>query len=390
VNIDVMTSIVEAAQSKDRIAGLTHKFYRYPARFSPHFAHAAIMAFTKPGDLVLDPYMGGGTTIVEAIAGGRRAFGSDLNQLSVFVTRVKTTFLNANDEEDVWDWVNRATAAMSYRTPRAWLSHIIEDPKARNLTLPIARPVKKAVAAALAEMDRITSQRAKDFARCVLLRTAQWALDGRERGSSLTEVRVRLRTFASEMLWSLKDLRSTCRTHTPDMPNCTVMEINAAHLHKMPMFSTGAVKADLVVTSPPYPGVHVLYHRWQIKGRRETPAPYWITGCNDGQGASYYNFGDRHGVGIEKYFSVSLDTLSSVRQLVRDGGKIVQMIAFSDPDTQLPLYLANMRIAGFEELSLAGGNHNRIWRDVPSRKWHAALKGRTHSSREVVLVHEAV
>jgi hypothetical protein len=42
-------------------------------------------------------------------------------------------------------------------------------------------------------------------------------------------------------------------------------------------------KAKLIVTSPPYPGVHVLYHRWHVDGRRETPAPYWIAGCNDGQ-----------------------------------------------------------------------------------------------------------
>ena len=34
--------------------GLTHGFYKYPARFSPVFASAAIRAFTEPGDLVLD------------------------------------------------------------------------------------------------------------------------------------------------------------------------------------------------------------------------------------------------------------------------------------------------------------------------------------------------
>ena len=31
--------------------------------------------------------------------------------------------------------------------------------------------------------------------------------------------------------------------------------------------------ADLVVTSPPYPGIHMLYHRWQVDGRKETDAP---------------------------------------------------------------------------------------------------------------------
>jgi hypothetical protein len=42
-------------------AGHTHNFYRYPARFSPQFARAAVEAFSAPGDTVLDPFVGGGT-----------------------------------------------------------------------------------------------------------------------------------------------------------------------------------------------------------------------------------------------------------------------------------------------------------------------------------------
>jgi hypothetical protein len=38
----------------------------------------------------------------------------------------------------------------------------------------------------------------------------------------------------------------------------------------------------LVLTSPPYPGVHVLYHRWQVDGRKETPLPFMIAGKLDG------------------------------------------------------------------------------------------------------------
>src|ERR1035437_1861328 len=66
-----------------------HEFYRYPARFTPSFARAAIAAFTRRGDLVLDPFVGGGTTLVEARLAGRLALGSDLNPLAVFVSRVK-------------------------------------------------------------------------------------------------------------------------------------------------------------------------------------------------------------------------------------------------------------------------------------------------------------
>lgn len=54
-----------------------HEFYRYPARLSPRFA-AAISCFSEPGDLVLDPFVGGGTTVVEGLRLGRRVIASDL------------------------------------------------------------------------------------------------------------------------------------------------------------------------------------------------------------------------------------------------------------------------------------------------------------------------
>src|SRR5438552_10357774 len=83
--------LIEAALDRQPVSGLTHNSYRYPARFSPRFAAAAIEQFSRPGDLILDPYMGGGTAVVEGIAAGRRVVGNDLNSLADFVTRVKVT-----------------------------------------------------------------------------------------------------------------------------------------------------------------------------------------------------------------------------------------------------------------------------------------------------------
>jgi hypothetical protein len=72
---------------------------------------------------------------------------------------------------------------------------------------------------------------------------------------------------------------------------------------------------------------------------------------------------------------------------MRDGGHIVQMVAFNRPDEQLPRYLKNMTEAGFGEIRVGD---NRIWRQVPQRKWHATFKGKTASANEVVLVHSAI
>ncbi|MGH8880456.1 MAG: TRM11 family SAM-dependent methyltransferase [Stackebrandtia sp.] len=49
----------------------------HPAKMFPAIAAHAITAYSKPGDLVLDPMCGIGTTLVEAIAQDRRAIGVD-------------------------------------------------------------------------------------------------------------------------------------------------------------------------------------------------------------------------------------------------------------------------------------------------------------------------
>src|ERR1017187_9066580 len=96
--------LFENAGSQAPVVGLSHGFYRYPARFSPQFVRAAIEAFTKPGDTVFDPFMGGGTTLVEASALGRRAIGTDINRLAVFVSQAKTTILSEADLLEVRIW----------------------------------------------------------------------------------------------------------------------------------------------------------------------------------------------------------------------------------------------------------------------------------------------
>src|SRR5262245_37585312 len=91
----VPAQVLAAIAAKDPISGHTHNFYRYPARFSPLFVREVIRHYSQPGDVILDPFMGGGTAIVEALALGRKAIGVDLNSLAHFVSTVKTTPLSS-------------------------------------------------------------------------------------------------------------------------------------------------------------------------------------------------------------------------------------------------------------------------------------------------------
>ena len=68
----------------------THTIHAFAAKFPPQLPRTFIEQLTHPGDTVLDPMMGSGTTVLEAALLGRRAIGVDLDPLAVRVSRVKT------------------------------------------------------------------------------------------------------------------------------------------------------------------------------------------------------------------------------------------------------------------------------------------------------------
>ncbi len=58
----------------------------YRACFKPQLPRFFIEMFTKKGDLVYDPFMGRGTTVIEAVLMDRSALGNDINPLSKILT----------------------------------------------------------------------------------------------------------------------------------------------------------------------------------------------------------------------------------------------------------------------------------------------------------------
>ena len=59
----------------------------YRACFKAQLPGFFISRLTKPGDVVFDPFMGRGTTPVQAALMQRQAFGNDVNPLSVLLSR---------------------------------------------------------------------------------------------------------------------------------------------------------------------------------------------------------------------------------------------------------------------------------------------------------------
>jgi len=68
----------------------SHNFHSFPAKFPPQLPAKFITTLTSAGEIVLDPMMGSGTTILEAYLSGRRAIGIDIDPLAMFNNKSKS------------------------------------------------------------------------------------------------------------------------------------------------------------------------------------------------------------------------------------------------------------------------------------------------------------
>lgn len=384
--------LIKAARDTTRVKGLTHEFYRYPARFSPSFVRAAIQTFTRPGDWVIDPFAGGGTTLVEAMALGRNALGIDVSSLSTFICEAKTQVLS-DDEVDYFSrWMDSLSTVINMHAPSLRHEVYADAGYYRNLEGSDTWRLRKAIEQALSSVEKLGLRGAEVLARCVVLRAAQWALDSRKTKPSVSEFKAQMEKQARLMLTAALDFRDqVAGLGMPSLPIAQYLTRSAAGAEQEELVQK-ACPPKLIVTSPPYPGIHVLYHRWQVDGRREAPAPFWIAGKLDGAGSSFYTMGDRKAPGLRTYFDNLREIFQSIAAMADEATTIVQMVAFSQQDWQLPRYLEVMKECGLQEHTPwdIEVDEGRLWRDVPSRRWHAHQKAHAPGAREVVLVHKKV
>jgi hypothetical protein len=374
-------------RSRRPVNGLTHQYYRYPARFSPDFARSVIEKFSKPGDTILDPFMGGGTTIVEALTSGRHAIGVDLNPIALFVSRVKTTPLSASEiceAEDFAAYITTLTVSFA-------VSDVLgtSDPLFTNVPWWLRRTVLRI----RNRIERLTDGYVRDFLRCGLLRTAQWALDGRQLLPGSNDFAVQFGEDVLAMCADMKVFREALksvgiRTRSECLSRRRLLLLDSADLDSRRCLPVSWDPIRLVLTSPPYPGIHVLYNRWQVGGRRETRAPFLIMNEPDGYYASHLTFGDRRQP--DGYFDRLAKVYRAVERLLSRKALVVQLVSFANSRRDVPRYLRTMHGAGFIECrphDLGLKRQRRLRRVIPNRKWYVRCSSDAPKSNEVLLVH---
>ncbi len=73
----------------------THNFFKYPCKFIPEIPRWAINTYltNKNNAIILDPFAGSGTTLLEASLQNISSFGTEIDQVAKLVIKVKTTKL---------------------------------------------------------------------------------------------------------------------------------------------------------------------------------------------------------------------------------------------------------------------------------------------------------
>lgn len=257
----LFTRLADALGASGPSDELTHGFHTFPARFHPRLARR-LLEDVAPGARILDPFVGSGTTLVEAAVVGAAGLGVDLNPLAVWLSRLKAqrwsegkrrTLARATDAvtarvlEEVRASRRRSAASTARRgprfdDPRYYPPHVFRELMALRLAI-------EDVGRALAGDERqalllLFSSIIMKFSRLRADTDAAIVERQTPRGAPTRLLARR----AEELLRRLAELAARIPPGTP------VPDVRLGDARRLAHVSTASV--DLIVTSPPYLGTY--------------------------------------------------------------------------------------------------------------------------------------
>ncbi len=159
------------AFADDDTGFLTHDVHPYPAKYIPQIPANLIRRLSLPGELVLDPFGGSGTTATEAVRLGRRSISVDANPLATLIGRVKTAGIGDDDRRRlerlasaVQTYALDTTPVIDAATVRQWV------PEIPNLEKWFSQVVVAELACIRRLITELTEGRSRDIASLALSR----------------------------------------------------------------------------------------------------------------------------------------------------------------------------------------------------------------------------
>ncbi len=233
-----------------------HRLHPYHGKFIPQLVEVLLERYLAPGDHVLDPFAGSGTTLVQALESGLDATGVDIAEFNCLLMRVKTASYDlaelGNELRDVAECVDslsrRRRGASGYL--REWYA-------------------PQAVAELLSFRDLIPEYRHGEALRVILSRAARSARRAAHFDLEAPKEPQRVEYWCHKHRRECRPVESAggfLRRYTLDtlarieeFAHVRDTEREATVLHGDAREVELAAPYDGILTSPPYPGL-IDYH----------------------------------------------------------------------------------------------------------------------------------
>ncbi len=232
-----------------------HGFHTYPAMMIPQVARRLIEMYGKDKEILLDPFMGSGTALLEASLhkNFKKAYGIDINPLALLISKVKTTPINSKKLKE--EYKKLITKCNSDKKAVDSKEKKIEIPDFFNIEFWFKSNVITDLSIIKHNINKIKDENIKDFFLIVFSETVRNVSNTRNREYKLYRMNKNMlekhnpNTFEEFEKKSLKNISSMNEFFTEHNKKC---DINILAEDTRNLTSIPENSVDLIVTSPPY------------------------------------------------------------------------------------------------------------------------------------------
>ena len=298
---------------------LTHSYHRYPAKFIPQLVRRIIKEYSNEGELIYDPFVGCGTTLLEALLIQRRALGVDINPVAYLITKAKTTciepqllkihvskfFAKLNSEKNKTHdkVIERVKESPNYDRVISWF----DDDTTRDLSL------------ILSLTEDVQEKAVQDFLKCgfshILKNCSRWNMD------SLKPVRDKDKNIPKAIPTFKRHIKHMTRKNRvysqilPKKARRNISEFVEILCEDCRNISCKDGYVSLIVTSPPYVTSYEYADLHQLTLLWLNPE----TGITDNR-KNYIGTKQPKNVGVKEIHSEIANEI--VRKLKNEGSKV--------------------------------------------------------------------